>query len=91
MNIAIWVLAGGLLGWIGFPILRANADRGRRRIVPIIIGAVGGLFGGNVLVPMLGAAANTPNDFSMFSLVIALSSAAGCLVIGNLIFKRYGV
>ena len=89
MNIATWVLAGGLLGWIGFPILRANAERGR--IVPVIIGAVGGLFGGNVLAPMLGAAANTPNDFSVFSLVIALAGAAGFLVIGNLISNRYGV
>ena len=89
MNISMWVLAGGLLGWIGFPILKANAGRGR--IVPIIIGAFGGLLGGNVLAPMLGAAANAPNDFSMFSLVIALASAAGCLVIGKLISTRYGV
>lgn len=91
MNIAMWILTGGLLGWIGFPILRANADRGKRRIVPIIVGAVGGLFGGNVLAPMLGAAANTPDDFSMFALVIALASAAGCLVVGNLISNRYSV
>ena len=91
MNIAMWILAGGLLGWIGFPKLRPNADPGRRRIVQIIIGAVGGLFGGNVLAPTLGAAANTPNDFSMFSLVVALACAAGCLVIGNLISNRYGV
>ena len=89
MNIAMWVVLGGILGWIGFTILRPNAERGM--VVSIIIGAVGGLFGGNVLAPMLGTVADAPNDFSLFSLVIALASAAVCLVIGNLISNRYGV
>ena len=89
MNIAMWVVLGGILGWIGFTILRANADRGM--LVSILIGAVGGLFGGNVLAPMLGAVVDTPNDFSLFSLVIALVSAAGCLAIGHLVSDRLGV
>lgn len=89
MNIAMWVLAGGVLGWIGFAYLRANAERGM--VISVIIGAVGGLLGGNVLAPMLGAATETPNDFSMFSLLIAMASAAACLAIGNLVSHRYGV
>ncbi len=89
MNIAMWVVLGGILGWIGFTILRFNAERGM--VVSIIIGAVGGFFGGNVLAPMLGAVADAPNDFSLFSLVIALVSAAGCLAIGNLVSDRFGV
>jgi len=89
MNIAMWVVFGGILGWIGFTILRVNAERGM--VVSIIIGAVGGFFGGNVLAPMLGAVADAPNDFSLFSLVIALASAAGCLAISNLVSNRFGV
>lgn len=89
MNFAMWILAGSILGWIGFTILRANAERGM--VISIIIGAVGGLFGGNVLAPMLGALVDTPIDFSLFSLVIALASAAGCLVISNLVSHRFGV
>jgi uncharacterized membrane protein YeaQ/YmgE (transglycosylase-associated protein family) len=89
MNVAMWVLAGGILGWIGFSILRANAERGM--VISIVIGAVGGLFGGNVLAPMLGAVTETSTDFSLFSMVIALASAAGCLVIGNLVSDRFSV
>ena len=89
MNIAMWVLAGGMLGWMGYTILRANAERGM--VVSIIIGVVGGFFGGNVLAPMLGAATDTPNDFSLFSMVVALASAAACLAIGNLLSNRLGV
>ena len=30
-------------------------------------------------------------QFSLFSMVVALASAAGCLAIGNLVSSRYGV
>jgi uncharacterized membrane protein YeaQ/YmgE (transglycosylase-associated protein family) len=89
MNIAMWVLAGGILGWIGYTYLGANKERGM--MISIVIGVVGGFFGGNVLAPMLGAVTDTPNDFSLFSMVIAMTSAAACLAIGNLVSNRYGV
>ena len=89
MNIAMWVLAGGILGWLAYTVLKINERRGM--IISVIIGVVGGFFGGNVLAPMLGAITDTPNDFSLFSMVIALTSAAACLAIGNLVSNRYGV
>jgi len=89
MNIAMWVLAGGALGGLGFVYLRINARRGL--VISIIIGAVGGFFGGNVLAPILGAVTDTPNIFNLFSMVVALVSAAGCLAVCNLVSRRFGV
>jgi uncharacterized membrane protein YeaQ/YmgE (transglycosylase-associated protein family) len=89
MNIAMWVLAGGVIGWVGFAFMNVNQERGL--VISVIIGMVGGFFGGNVLAPMLGAVADTPNDFSLFSMTIAIASAAACLAIGNLVSNRYGV
>ena len=89
MNIAMWVLAGGVLGWLAYVQLRANEDRGL--VISVIIGVFGGFLGGNVLAPMLGADADAPNDFSLFSLTIALASAAACLALGNLLSRRFGV
>jgi uncharacterized membrane protein YeaQ/YmgE (transglycosylase-associated protein family) len=89
MNIAMWVLAGATVGWIAFAYLRFNATRGL--VISVIIGAVGGFFGGNVVAPMLGAVTDTPNVFNMFSMVIAVAAAAGCLAIGHLLSKRFGV
>jgi uncharacterized membrane protein YeaQ/YmgE (transglycosylase-associated protein family) len=89
MNIAMWVLAGGVIGWMGFAMLNANQERGM--VLSIIIGVLGGLFGGNVLAPILGAVTDTPNDFSLFSMAIAVTSAVACLAIGNLVSNRYGV
>ncbi len=89
MNIAMWVLAGGILGWLGYAHMGANKERGM--IFSITIGMVGGFLGGNVLAPMLGAFTETPNIFSPFALFVAAASAVACLAIGNLLSKRYGV
>ena len=89
MNIAMWVLAGGITGWIGYAALGANADRGL--VVSIIIGMVGGFFGGHVLAPMFGTAVANATEFSPFALFIAGASAAGCLTLSNMIHNRYGV
>jgi uncharacterized membrane protein YeaQ/YmgE (transglycosylase-associated protein family) len=88
MNIALWVLAGGLLGWLGYAHLEFNRQRGM--IFSVIIGMLGGFFGGNVLAPMLGVVTDTPNIFSPFALFVAVASAAVCLAIGNMLSKRYG-
>jgi uncharacterized membrane protein YeaQ/YmgE (transglycosylase-associated protein family) len=37
---------------------------------------------------MLGAVRETPNDFSLFSMVVALAGAAGLLAVGHLVSKR---
>jgi uncharacterized membrane protein YeaQ/YmgE (transglycosylase-associated protein family) len=89
MNIAIWILAGGVLGWASFALLKAN-EQGEK-VSAILVGMFGGFFGGNVLAPMLGAVADTPNDFSAFSLTIALLSATAFLTISNLLSRRFGV
>ncbi|MGQ0523892.1 MAG: GlsB/YeaQ/YmgE family stress response membrane protein [Betaproteobacteria bacterium] len=89
MNIAIWILAGGVLGWASFALLKVN-DRGGK-VSAILVGMFGAFFGGNVLAPMLGAIADTPNDFSAFSLTIALVSATAFLTISSLLSRRFGV
>ena len=89
MNIMIWLLAGGIAGWIGYAYVKFNEDRGM--MASVIIGMIGGFFGGKVVAPMLGAVVSPTNDFSTFSMVVALASAAACLAIGNLLSTRYGV
>ena len=87
MNIAMWVIAGGMLGWVGYAVMGANARRGM--VISVIIGTAGGFFGGNVVAPMFGAATGT--DFSLFALLIASASAAACLAVGNVLSIRFGV
>ncbi|HJQ64103.1 MAG TPA: GlsB/YeaQ/YmgE family stress response membrane protein [Burkholderiales bacterium] len=86
-NIAMWILAGGAVGWAAFAFFKANEQRGR--MFSVVIGMFGGFFGGNVLAPMLGAITDRPNDFSPFSLAVALASATAWLVISDLLSRRF--
>lgn len=89
MNIVVFMLAGAALGWIGISFLRFNEGRGT--LVSMVIGMVGGLFGGKVIAPMFSAAAAVPAAFSTSALVFAVVLSAAFLAIGNLVYERYGV
>ena len=89
MNIAMWMLAGAALGWIGFTYLRFNEARGM--IVSVVIGAIGGVVGGNIVAPMFTAAQAVPGAFSSSAMIFAAAVAATFLAVGNLVYNRWGV
>lgn len=89
MNIVMWMLAGGTLGWIGYSFLGFNEARGM--MVSIIIGAIGGIVGGKLIAPMFTAGAVVAGDFSVMALFVAVTVAAAFLAAGNLVHQRWGV
>ena len=89
MNIVIWMLAGGALGWAAFTVLRINEERGT--VASTIIGAVGGVIGGQLLAPMMSSTPVVSGDFNIQALFIAAVTASACLAVGNMIERRFGV
>lgn len=89
MNEAMWVLVGGTLGWAAFEYLHARMRGGLA--ISVIIGAVGGFCGGNVVAPILGAASDDPNAFNLLSIVVAIGSATLFLAIGIFMSRRIRV
>lgn len=88
INIVLWGLAGGIVGWIGFALIRVNEERGL--LASVIIGMVGGFMGGNILAPMFHAGAVSAAEFNPFALFVAFASAAAALTISNMVHKRFG-
>ena len=88
MNIIMWALAGGIIGWAAFTLLEFNEERGLG--ISMAIGAAGGIFGGHVLAPMLSNAPVIAGTFDFWALFIAAAVAGACLAAGNLIQKRFG-
>ncbi len=89
MDIVLWMLTGGVLGWVGCRYLRFNEARGVA--VSVIIGALGGFLGGTIVAPIFATAAAAPGDFSAPALFYAAAAAAAFLVLGNMVHNRWGV
>lgn len=83
MNIVIWLVVGGLIGWVASMLMRTDAQQGV--ILNVVVGVVGALLGGWFLSPMFGAGTINNNDFSLPSLGVSLLGAVILLAIVNLI------
>lgn len=90
MNIMIWLIAGGAVGWAGLHFWDMNHSRGPA--IAAAICAVGGFLGGNSVAPMLTASTTEPVvGFSPFALVVALAVAAVTLFISSELARRFDI
>lgn len=83
MNLIIWLVVGGLIGWVASLIMRTDAQQGV--ILNVVVGIVGALLGGWLIAPMLGTGTINSNDFSLASLGVSLLGAIILLAIVNLV------
>jgi uncharacterized membrane protein YeaQ/YmgE (transglycosylase-associated protein family) len=79
MHVLIWLLVGGLLGWI------AGLLMGRRDgvLLDVVIGIVGPLLSGWLIAPLVGTRTIDQGDFSIASLAVSLAGAVILLAIVN--------
>lgn len=87
MNIIIWLVVGGLIGWVASLIMRTDAQQGI--ILNVVVGIVGSLLGGWFLSPLFGVSTINQSNFSIAGLLVSLLGAVVLLAIVNLI--RRGV
>ena len=83
MNVVTWLIVGGAIGWLATRIMKTN---GRQALVlNVAVGIVGGLGGGWLLSPLLGADTARQHAVSGLSFLVSFSGAMILLVIVNLI------
>lgn len=82
-NILIWLVIGGIIGWIASLIMRTDAQQGI--LLNIVVGIVGAFLGGLIFNGgrLEGA---RPDDLTSF--VVALIGAVVLLAIVNLFTRR---
>jgi uncharacterized membrane protein YeaQ/YmgE (transglycosylase-associated protein family) len=85
MNFIIWLVVGGLIGWVASKIMRTDAQQGM--FLNVVVGIVGAMIGGWLISPMVGAGTINQRDFSLGALVVSLIGAIILLAIINL-FRR---
>jgi uncharacterized membrane protein YeaQ/YmgE (transglycosylase-associated protein family) len=83
VNIIIWLVVGGIIGWLASLIMKTDAQQGV--VLNIVVGVIGAVLGGWLLSPLLGAGTVNQGDFSVMGLVVSLAGAIILLAIVNLI------
>ena len=86
MNFIIWLVVGGIVGWVASVIMRTNGQQGL--ILNIIVGIVGAFLAGLVLTPLLGIGTINQNDFSLPALIVSVIGAVILLAIVSLFQGR---
>lgn len=84
MNFLIWLIIGGIVGWLASLVMRTDASQGI--LLNVVVGIVGAFLGGWLISPLVGV--GTINEgISIGSIIVSLLGAIILLAIVNL-FRR---
>jgi len=83
MNLIIWLVVGGLIGWVASLIMKTDGQQGI--FLNVVVGVVGAILAGWFISPMVGVSTINQDNFSFPSLLLSLVGAAILLAIVNLI------
>jgi uncharacterized membrane protein YeaQ/YmgE (transglycosylase-associated protein family) len=83
MNLIIWLIVGGILGWIASKIMRTDAQQGI--VLNIVVGVIGALLAGLLLTPLFVVGTINQSSYSLPSLFASLLGAIILLAIVNLV------
>ena len=79
MNIILWLVVGGLIGWAASAIMRTREGIA----LNVVVGIVGAALAGWLLSPLFGVSTINQSNFSAASLLVSLLGAVLLLVIVN--------
>jgi uncharacterized membrane protein YeaQ/YmgE (transglycosylase-associated protein family) len=85
MNLILWLIVGGLIGWIASLIMHTDAQQGI--ILNVVVGVIGALLAGFLLAPLFGIGTINQNNFSLPALLVSLLGSIVLLAIINF-FRR---
>lgn len=83
MDFIIWLVVGGLIGWVASMIMRTDGQQGI--ILNVVVGIVGAFLGGWLISPLVGIGTINQGSFSFGALVVSLIGAIVLLAIVNLV------
>lgn len=86
INLIVWLVVGGLIGWIASMIMKTNAQQGL--LLNIVVGIIGAALAGWLISPLVGVPSINENVFSIGSFIVSLLGAVILLAIVNLFRRR---
>jgi len=86
MNFIIWVVLGGIIGWLASIVMKTDAQQGL--FLNVVVGVVGAFLGGLLLTPLFGSGTINNDDFSLPGVIVSFLGAIILLAIINLFRRR---
>ncbi len=86
MGIILWIIFGGLVGWVASLIMKTEGEQGV--VVDIIVGIVGAVIGGWIMI-FFGQGNIT--GFNLYSFIVALLGAVILIAIVKPIRRRNSI
>jgi uncharacterized membrane protein YeaQ/YmgE (transglycosylase-associated protein family) len=83
MHFIVWIILGGILGWIASIILHTKAQQGPR--LNSLVRIIGALLAGVLITPLFGVGTINQGNFSLPSLLLSLLGAIILLAIVDFI------
>jgi uncharacterized membrane protein YeaQ/YmgE (transglycosylase-associated protein family) len=77
INFIVWLIVGGIIGWIASEVMRTRESL----VLNIIVGIVGAFIAGLVLTPYFGITTINQNNFSLPALLVSLMGSIILLAI----------
>jgi uncharacterized membrane protein YeaQ/YmgE (transglycosylase-associated protein family) len=85
MGFIIWLIVGGIVGWLASIIMRTDAQQGL--LLNIIVGIIGALLGGFLFSSLFGQPTINESPLDLGAILVSLLGAIVLLGIVNL-FRR---
>ena len=83
MNFIIWLVVGGVIGWLASIVMKTDGQQGI--FLNVIVGIIGAILGGWLISPLVGVGTINQDNFSLPALLVSFVGAIILLAIVRLI------
>lgn len=83
MNIILWLVVGGVIGWLASILMKTDGQQGI--VLNVVVGIVGAALGGLFLSPLFGVSTINQSNFSLPAMIVSFLGAAILLAVVNLV------
>ena len=86
MNFIIWLIVGGVIGWLASLVMKTDGQQGM--FLNVVVGVVGAMLGGWLISPLVGVGTINQDNFSLPAMLVSFVGAVILLAIVNLFRRR---
>jgi uncharacterized membrane protein YeaQ/YmgE (transglycosylase-associated protein family) len=83
MNIIIWLVIGGLVGWVASMLMGTDGRQGI--VLNVVVGIVGAFLGGFLFSSLFGTSTINQGNFTISGLLVSLLGAVVLLAVLKLV------